>query len=134
MDYMKPPLPANEVATIIKQLQKKDYFYKCEDQPLVSFCNKSLCMTRKFGVGPGELNNELSSLTKINGDPPIWLLTVDGSRVELSTEALVSQIIFQKECVAQVNKYPVGMNSKAWQAIAKDLVFGETITVMDPLT
>jgi hypothetical protein len=132
MDYMKPPLPANEVATIIKQLQKKDYFYKCEDQPLVSFCNKSLCMTRKFGVGPGELNNELSSLTKINGDPPIWLLNVDGSRVELSTEALVSQIIFQKECVAQVNKYPVGMNSKAWQARMQVLLNNLTIIEVPP--
>ena len=28
----------------------------------------------------------------------------------------------------------VNANSKAWQAIAKDLVFGETITVMDPLS
>jgi quinol monooxygenase YgiN len=28
----------------------------------------------------------------------------------------------------------VNANSKAWKAIAKDLVFGETITVMDPLS
>jgi quinol monooxygenase YgiN len=28
----------------------------------------------------------------------------------------------------------INANSKAWQAIAKDLVFGETITVMDPLS
>ena len=28
----------------------------------------------------------------------------------------------------------VNANSKAWQAIAKDLVFGETITVMDALS
>jgi len=28
----------------------------------------------------------------------------------------------------------VNANSKVWQAIAKDLVFGETITVMDPLS
>jgi hypothetical protein len=27
----------------------------------------------------------------------------------------------------------VNENSKAWQAVAKDLVFGETITVMDQL-
>ena len=27
----------------------------------------------------------------------------------------------------------VNENSKAWQAVAKDLVFGETITVMDAL-
>ena len=28
----------------------------------------------------------------------------------------------------------VNENSKAWQAVAKDLVFGETITVMDSLS
>lgn len=28
----------------------------------------------------------------------------------------------------------VNQNSKAWQSIAKDLVFGEMITVMDPLS
>ncbi|NDH17513.1 MAG: hypothetical protein EBY48_10650, partial [Opitutae bacterium] len=102
-----------QVGTIIKQLQKREYYYKCDDQPLVNFCNKSLCITRKYGVGPGELNNDLSSLTKIDGDPPIWLLNVDGSRVELSTEALVSQLVFQRECVAQINKYPVSMSAKA---------------------
>ena len=130
--YMTPPLPANEVAGIIKQLQKKDYFYKCDDQPIASFCNKNLCMTRKFGVGPGQLNNELSSLTKINGDPPIWLLNVDGSRVELSTEALVSQAIFQRECVSQVNKYPVGMNAKSWQARMQVLLNNLTIIEVPP--
>ena len=28
----------------------------------------------------------------------------------------------------------VNQNSKAWQSVAKDLVFGEMITVMDPLS
>ena len=132
MDYMKPPLPAHEVATIIKQLQKREYYYKCDDQPLVNFCNKSLCITRKYGVGPGELNNDLSSLTKIDGDPPIWLLNVDGSRVELSTEALVSQLVFQRECVAQVNKYPISMSAKAWQTRMQVLLNNLTIIEVPP--
>jgi hypothetical protein len=132
LDFLKPPLPANEVATIIKQLEKKEYFYKCDDQPIVSFCNKDLCMTRKFGVGPGQRNNDLSSLTKINGDPPIWLLNVDGHRVELSTDALISQSLFQKECVSQINKYPVAMNSKAWQARMQMLLDSLTVIEVPP--
>ena len=132
--YMKPPLSANEVATIIKQLQKKDYFYKCDDQPIASFCNKDVCMTRKFGVGPGLRNNELSSLTKINGDPPIWLLNIDGKRVELSTDALVSQPTFQKECVSQVNKFPVTMAQRVWQQRMQTLLENLTIIEVAPDT
>lgn len=132
--YMKPPLSANEVAAIIKQLQKKDYFYKCDDQPIASFCNKDVCMTRKFGVGPGQRNNELSSLTKINGDPPIWLLNVDGKRVELSTDALVAQAAFQKECVSQINKFPVSLPQRVWQQRMQTLLENLTIVEVAPDT
>jgi len=68
---MTPPLPDKEVALIISQLQKKEYFYKCDDQPIASYCNKEVCIGRKFGIGPGQKSNDLGSLTKINGDPPI---------------------------------------------------------------
>lgn len=49
-EYMQPPLGAQEVLTISKQVQKKDYFYRCNDQPISSHCNSPLCRTRKFGV------------------------------------------------------------------------------------
>ena len=131
-DFMHPPLPAGEVAAVIKQLQKKDYFYKCDDQPIVGHCNKALCLTRKFGVGPGQRNSDLSSLTKINGDPPIWLLNVDGKRVELSTDALHSQFMFQKECLSQINAFPVAVSNKAWQARVQELLGKLTVIEVPP--
>ena len=132
LEYLKPPLGHTEVGAIIKQLNKKDYFYKCEDQPIVSFCNKAVCVTRKFGVGPGQLNNDLSSLTKIDGDPPIWILNVDGQRVELSTESLVSQTIFQKECVGQINRFPIMVNARAWQTRIQLLLDNLTVVEVPP--
>ena len=33
---MQPPLGAQEVLTIGKQLQRKDYFYRCIDSPIAS--------------------------------------------------------------------------------------------------
>ena len=71
VDYLSPPLSHTEVGAVIKQLQRKDYYYKCEDQPIKPFCNKDICITRKFGVGPAGVQNQMSSLTKIDGDPPI---------------------------------------------------------------
>jgi hypothetical protein len=132
MEYMNPPLTHNEVGIIIRQIEKKDYFYKCEDQPINAHCNKPLCMTRKFGVGPGQTNNTLSSLTKIDGDPPIWLLDVDGQRVELSTEALVTQTRFQRECVAQINKYPIQISQRAWQTRMQLLLDNLTVVEVPP--
>ena len=132
IDHMKPPLGHGEVNTIIKQLQKKEYFYKCDDQPIASFCNKAVCVSRKFGVGPGQSNNDLSSLTKINGDPPVWILNIDGKRVELSTEALVSQPQFQRECVGQVNRFPVTVNPRAWQTRMQQLLDNVTVVEVPP--
>ena len=37
VDYLSPPLSHGEVGNTIRQLKKKDYFYKCEDQPIKPF-------------------------------------------------------------------------------------------------
>jgi hypothetical protein len=130
--FMKPPLGNKEVETITQQLERKEYFYKCEDQPIASFCNKELCITRKFGIGPGQKSNDLGSLTKINGDPPIWILDVDGQRVELSTDSLVSQMQFQKDCLSQINLFPKTMSTKAWQSRMQVLLSQLTIVEVPP--
>lgn len=132
VDHLKPPLSHNEVGTVIKQLQKKDYIYKCDDQPIKPFCNKNICITRKFGVGPTGAQNNMSSLTKINGDPPIWILNVDDQRLELSTDGLVSQTRFQKDCVAQINKLPATVNQRAWQTRIQLLLDNLTIVEVPP--
>jgi|TARA_R110000787_G_scaffold43799_5_gene107309 hypothetical protein len=132
INYLKPPLSHTEVGTVIRQLKKKEYFYKCEDQPIKPFCDKQLCKTRKYGVGTTGISNDLSSLTKINGDPPIWILNVDGNRVELTTNGLTAQSQFQRECVAQVNKFPVMVNQRAWQTRIQLLLDNVTIVEVPP--
>ena len=132
MDYLKPPLSHSEVGVVIRQLKKKEYYYKCEDQPIKPFCDKQVCRLRKYGVGPTGVGNDMSSLTKINGDPPIWILNVDGERVELSTHALTGQAQFQRECVSQINKFPVAVNQRAWQTRIQTLLDGLTIVEVPP--
>jgi hypothetical protein len=132
MDYLHPPLSHNEVGMVIRQLKKKDYFYKCEDQPIKPFCDKDVCKGRKYGVGPSGVGSDMSSLTKIDGDPPIWILNVDGERVELTTNGLTSQAQFQKECVSQINKYPIAVNQRAWQTRIQTLLDNLTIVEVPP--
>ena len=120
------------MCTVIKLLHKIEYIYKCDDQPIKPFCNKSICITRKYGVGPTGAQNNMSSLTKINGDPPIWILNVDDQRLELSTDGLVSQTRFQKDCVAQINKLPATVNQRAWQTRIQLLLDNLTIVEVPP--
>ena len=49
--YVNPPLPAQEVLGLIKTLQKKEYNYRCSDEPIRSYCNRSKCLSCKHGVG-----------------------------------------------------------------------------------
>jgi len=132
MDYLNPPLSHSEVGVVIRQLKKKDYFYKCEDQPIKPFCDKDVCKTRKYGVGPSGVGSDLSSLTKIDGDPPIWILNVDKQRVELSTNGLTSQTQFQKECVSQINTFPITVNQRAWQTRIQLLLDNLTVVEVPP--
>ena len=80
-DYMDPPLDANEVTVLQKQVgaDKVDgslkYMYKCTQPPVESVCNKALCKTRKYGVGvSGSDHPVYSDLRALESDPKIWFL------------------------------------------------------------
>lgn len=111
---MNPPLGSKEVLDVAKSLEKKSYFYKCNDQPLCRSCNKSLCRTREFGIGGGP-SVEIKSLSKHLTVPPLWFADVDGVRIELTTDDLMNQERFRKKCVEHLNKLPVAKKRVEWE-------------------
>ena len=127
--HMQPPLSAQEVLSVAKQLQKKDYFYKCNDQPISSFCNSPLCRTRKFGVGASGGTPLFSNLTKQNSDPPIWFLDVEGGRLELETEELLNQTKFQRKCMDSLNIIPPKVRDNVWRSIIQQLL--DVLTIIE---
>lgn len=131
--YVAPPLPNNEVQLVLKQVQKKDYQFKCKDSPLNSFCNSGLCRTRKFGIGANSPDApQIASLSKYASEPPLWFLDVDGKRIELDTESLYNQANFQKACLERLNLVPPTLRKQDWEnllnALLKEMVETEQIT------
>jgi len=120
--YMQPPLNSDEVQLVIKQMGKKEYLYKCNDQPIVSYCNAALCRTRQFGVGLGGSMPVFSSLSKLDTDPPLWFLDVEGARLELSTDELQNQTAFQRECMNRLNIMPPVLKNNLWRDIIQGLL------------
>ena len=121
--YFGPPLGLNEVQIVVKQLAKKEYFYKCKDAPLNSFCNSGVCRTRKHGIGAnGPDTPEMGSLSKYNSEPPLWFLDVNSKRIELETDSLFNQLAFQKACIEKINMLPPTLRKQDWEAVLNGLL------------
>ena len=123
LEYMKPPLVHTEVTTLIKTLNRKDYQYKCKDQPISSFCNVNICKTRKHGVGASNVSQQLGALSKLCTEPPIWFLEIPSDdptsdlKLQLTTEELQIQTKFQKRCMEVINIMPPLMKPSDWQQL-----------------
>mgnify|MGYP003110945362 FL=1 len=120
--FVTPPLPAKEVLSLIGTLEKKEYNYKCSDEPIRSYCDVQKCRTCKFGVGKGNTTPTFSSLAKLDTKPPLWFLSIDDKRLELTTEQLQNQTKFQRACMEILNLMPPKTNERAWQAQIQTLM------------
>ena len=121
--YFHPPLKIDEVNLLVKQLSKKEYLYKCKDAPINSFCNSGLCRTRRHGIGAnGPDAPAISNLTKYNSSPPLWFLDINGRRIELDTDSLHNQHLFQKSCVEKLNLLPPTVKKNDWESLLNALL------------
>lgn len=128
MQYIDPPLPLKEVNITAQQVAKKDYAYKCKDNPICNYCNVDVCRTREFGVGAAVSGAVVANLRKYNSTPPVWFLDVNGEPLELDTEALMNQGAFQRACVDQLNHLPRTTAKQQWEARINQLLQDMTET------
>jgi hypothetical protein len=122
--YCDDPLGAEEIVTIQKQHDKKEYGFQCTIQPLCNFCNKDLCKSRKYGIGgsaPVEFP-KLTGMTILNSSPKMFFLDYEGHRLELTSEQLTVQGAFQKACVEQVDRMPPTIKPGDWNKIVNELL------------
>ena len=118
--YLSPPLEDDEVKTIIKSLAKKAYNYSCHAQPIVAYCNSSLCRTRKFGISQNNALPEFGQLRKLASDPPVWYWEVDGQPITLATEELQDSTRFQRACMNSLTLMPPVIKRDAWGAMVSE--------------
>jgi hypothetical protein len=131
--FMKPPLDHREVGSVVKALDKKGYMYKCNDQPIVSYCNVNLCRTRKHGVGSDNSYVQILSITILNTEPPLFLVEImsddpnSDHKVQLTAEELQNQTKFQKKIMECVKAMPSLMKNIEWQKLINGFLKEATI-------
>ena len=118
--YMSPPLSTPEVSTTIKSLSRKQYFYTCSQDPLVSVCNKVLCKQRKYGIGNSDKSVPpvaIDHLVKYLMEPPIYEVTVEGVKFQCSAPQLLSQAAFKLLVMEKVNRIVPTLKASVWEAM-----------------
>ena len=119
--YMESPLPAQQVLKTIKQHEKKDYQYKCKDQPMCAVCSLNICKGKQYGVG-NTFEHQVSDLTKYESDESTWFLNIDGRRLKLSTDQLYDQHKFRRACMNEINVMPNMMRPNDWDSRLQSLL------------
>jgi hypothetical protein len=114
---MAQPLPADEVASVQKALNKKEYNYTCKTEPMASHCDSLTCRGRRFGVGDGGSIPVITGLAKLNTDPPLWFADVEDNRIEATTVQLQNYPQFHALCMEKANRCYTAMKQADWLTI-----------------
>jgi hypothetical protein len=110
------PLGSSEVAGVQKSLDRKDYGYTCKDEPFRSHCDVQLCRTRPHGIDSNTPDMpKLGGLTILMSEPRLYFMDVDGHRIQLNTEQLQSQTLWQREVMEQSTVMPPKIKEPDYQ-------------------
>jgi hypothetical protein len=115
--HIDPPLSTKEVTAVVKSLEKKNYTFTCNNAPLIGCCNREICKRREFGITAFQhvdIGIVIDSITKLQSDPPMWIVSLDGVRTEVETDDLLDQNRFRKVCINAINKLPGRMKGEEW--------------------
>ena len=125
--FMKPPLPTGEVTAVLKSIQKKDYNYKCQQEPIRSHCDRKTCLFQRFGINSEEMSEQnlpnFTGLNKLDLDPPTWFVSVDGHRVgPMQTNTFLNPNAFKIMLLNQTNSVLPPVSQPRWNRIVSKLI------------
>lgn len=131
---LQDPIKINELlSTIISSHNKREYSYLCNEEPLVSLCNKEECQKRKYGIGGDEISAlNFEEFTQFNADPPWYEWKVNGVILKFySEEDVINQGTFRALCMRYLNILPSRMKFAAWDKIVGRALKNKILKAID---
>lgn len=114
--YLVPAGSEAGLSSVIKGYTRRDYEYKCKDEPMKTHCDSIKCRARRFGVTGGSVTPVITSIKKLDSEPPIWFVDVEKTKIECTTEDLQRWDRFQRLLIEKAHN-PFGVISQAlWLA------------------
>lgn len=112
--FIRPALSSEEVLIIVRSLRKKEYSYRCKDQPICSHCDVATCRTRRHGVGEAAAP-DISSISVLDTRPPLFFVCLtSGGTVECNSDDILSSRAFQRAALQQLRTLLPLYKQDAW--------------------
>ncbi len=132
------PLPYSEAKKTIASAGRRDYKYKCKEEPCRSSCNSSVCVKRKYGITPAEKSElevgslpDFGRLEKYNTDPVKWVLHVDQVPIVLSTLELMDYRSIRRAVADNLTRVIPTMKNDQWEGML-NAIMGEARVIEAP--
>lgn len=125
------PVEQGEFKKIRNSVARKDYQYKCKDEPCLSLCEKDLCKTLKFGVryGSDYVNMPpIESVIKIATDPPSWIVNIYDQDISMNTRTLLNAFEFKIRVMDLTSKVIAIPRADDWDIFIKDMMDNKLTT------
>lgn len=135
--FMVPPfhgskMPKKEMMMLIRSLRKKEYQYKCKEDPIASVCESSLCKTRAHGIRTKEellrakvdgLDVPIKQLIRYETDPVTWGLVMPNDHiVKVSGGELQQYAILSRHIMDARTELPPLLKPDEWRLKLSDLL------------
>jgi len=130
------PLPHSEAKKTISSVARREYRYKCKEEPCRSLCNSYVCVERKFGITPDEKSElnmgkhpAFNQLKKYMTEPVKWGLDIDGVEINVSTPELMDHRKIREAVADRLTRIIPPMKNDKWIVILQGLM--ENTLVVD---
>lgn len=120
------PLDTREFRQIMGSVHKKDYQYKCREEPCRTLCNRDLCKTRPYGITDVDsAANEIpifENVQKIIATPIRWSLTVKGKTIEVTTPELFNYEIVRQRVGEKLHLVLPRIKAQEWDLYLREIM------------
>jgi hypothetical protein len=128
------PLEFSEAKKTIASAGRRDYKYRCGEEPCRGYCNSSVCVTRDFGITPSDKDEldvgadpaEFERLEKLMTEPVRWILHIDGDSLILSTIELMDYRAVRRAVAERLTRIVAPMKNMRWEGILAKLMVDAT--------
>lgn len=120
------PLDQREFRIILNSVNKKDYQYKCREEPCRTFCNRELCKTREYGITDiDSAANEIplfENVQKVIATPIRWVLTVKSKTIEVTTAELFNYEVVRQRVGEKLHIVLPRIKAQEWDVYLRDIM------------
>ncbi len=126
------PVGQRELRQVGGSVSKREYRYKCREEPCAGFCNKDLCRTRTYGItSDDEKANEVPLIEKVEqviATPVRWRLQVKGKEIELTTPELFDYPAVRRAVAERLLTLLPPLKKDEWDTYLREILAKTTVT------